>query len=143
MASMWRCGRWEGGWRPSPLAMLPWCNFQKTSASREGSFLASSGANFCCVRMRIEDFLVILGILQLMVARLKESLVGWHAVAGPLPHYGGEKCTAKEICKDYVAGAAAGEPWGGRGTPFRSRVLEGYNPTRGYPGQDITSCLTH
>lgn len=90
--------------------------------------------------MRVEDFLVVLGLLQLVVAKLKESLVGWHAVGGPLLHYGGETCIANEFPKDYVAGAAAGEPWGGRGTLFRNRKLEGYNPTRGYPGQDILSC---
>ena len=58
--------------------------------------------------MRVEDFLVVLGFLQLVVAKLKESLVGWHAVGGPLLHYGGETCIVNEFPKDYVAGAAAG-----------------------------------
>lgn len=91
--------------------------------------------------MRIEYFLVVLGYLVLAVEKLKESLVELHAVRVPLPQHGGESCAVKEFCKDYVVGAATREPCGGKGILTKNRKLWDFNPTRGYPGQDILSCL--
>ena len=87
--------------------------------------------------MEIEDFLVVFGFLCLSVERSNESLMWLHAVAVSLELCGKDECVVNETCKDYVVGAAASEPCGGRAILIKRRKLWEYNPTRGYPGQDI------
>ena len=94
---------------------------------------------FCSVVMDFADLLVVICFLLFTVAKLKESLGLPHVVRVPLWRLGGERIVSKEIARMYVAGGAAAEPWRGRTVLVKSRKHREFNPTRGYPGQDILS----
>ena len=90
-----------------------------------------------------EDFLMVLVGLLFTVEISKASLTIAQVVAVPLCCCMGDECGAKETYKEYVVGRAVKEPCGGRGILVKIRHVWDYNPTRGYPGQDITlSCCT-
>ena len=99
-------------------------------------------SGFCLMGADFEDLLVVLVCLLFTVEISKASLAITQVVAVPLCCCKGDECGAKETSKDYVVGGAAKEPCRGRGILVKSRHTWDYNPTRGYPGQDITlSCL--
>ena len=85
------------------------------------------------------DFLVVLCFLILVVERSKELLELTHAVRVPLCYFWDEERVSKENTRMYVVGRAAAEPWRGRAVLVKSRKHREFNPTRGYPGQDILS----
>lgn len=89
--------------------------------------------------MNIEDSLVILGFLLLAVARSNEFLGLTHAVRVSLCSFWEEERASKESARMYMAGRAAVEPCSGRAVLAKNRKLREFNPTRGYPGQDIVS----
>ena len=87
--------------------------------------------------MCIEDLLVVLCFSLLPVVKLKETL-GWQqTVVVSLLQNWGEKLVANENTSRYVAGAAAAEACRGRTALGKSGRHQEFNPTRGYPGQDI------
>ena len=89
-----------------------------------------------------EDSLVVLVCLLFAVVISKETLVLAQAVVVPLCRFGGDECAAKETSKDYVVGGATGEPCRGRAILVKNRHSWEFNPTRGFPGQDIPlSCF--
>ena len=97
------------------------------------------GLDFCSVQMGIEDSLVVSVFLSLAVERSNAFFALLYAVAVSLVQRGKDECVWKEICEDYVAGGAAGEPRGGTAILVRLRRTWEFDPTRGYPGQDILS----
>ena len=89
--------------------------------------------------MNFEDLLVVLRFLLFAAEKLNESLGSLQAVRVPLFQLGGETSVAKVISRMYVVGRAAGEPCRGRTMLVKNRKLREFDPTRGYPGQDISS----
>ena len=88
--------------------------------------------------MNFEDLLVVLRFLLFAAEKLNESLGSSHAVRVPLFQSGGETSVVKEIVRMYVVGGATMEPCRGRTMLAKNRKLREFNPTRGYPGQDIS-----
>jgi len=88
--------------------------------------------------MNFEDLLVVLNFLLFAAEKLNESLGSLQAVRVPLSQLGGETSVAKEITRMYVVGRAAMEPCRGRTMLAKNGKIWEYNPTRGYPGQDIS-----
>ena len=93
--------------------------------------------------MDFEDSLVVFSCLILSVERSKEFLLLLHAVVVPLQWQREDECVSKVIYKEYNAGGAAAEPCEGSRILDKKRQPREYNPTRGYPGQDITCPPTH
>ena len=87
--------------------------------------------------MDFEDSLVVLCFLLLAVARSNELLGLTHTVRVPLCNYWDEERASKESTRMYVAGGAVMEPCSGRAVLVKNRKHWEFNPTRGYPGQDI------
>ena len=93
--------------------------------------------------MSFDDSLVVLGCALLAVGRSKETLVWLHAVVVPLLSREGDECVSKEFADVCVVGAAATLFRQGRAIPARNvRLSREFDPTRGFPGQDILSCLS-
>ena len=94
-------------------------------------------------RMSFDDSLVVLGCALLAVGRSKETLVWLHAVVVPLLLSEGDECVSKEFAEFWVVGAAAALIQQGRTIPARNvRPSREFNPTRGFPGQDILPYLS-
>ena len=87
--------------------------------------------------MTFEGFLVVLNFCLFLVARPNESLKLHHGVRVRLLWFWGEGGVSKEILVDYVVGAATTEPLGGRPTLEKRQKTRDFNPTKGFPGEDI------
>ena len=114
------------------------CSWKMSADAERGHFWIV-WSSFCSVGMDFADLLVVLCFLLLTVERLKKSLGMFHAVRVPLSQLRGERIVSNAIVRMYVVGRAAAEPSRGRAVLVRSRKHREFNPTRGYPGQDILS----
>ena len=87
--------------------------------------------------MFVEGFLVVLTIFQFSVARSNKGLARHHGVGVPLRLSWGEEWGAKETLFLFVVGAAAASDTGGRTILEKRRMAREFNPTKGFPGEDI------
>ena len=86
--------------------------------------------------MDVGCLLVGLNCLLFSVVRSRETLVFLYAVVVPLGGYKGEECVAKEFPK-ITTGEMVVIYWGGRAILEKMRQNRDFNPTLGFPGQDI------
>ena len=94
-------------------------------------------------RMSFDDSLVVLGCALLAVGRSKETLAWLHAVVVSLLLSEGDECVSKEFAEFCVVGAAAALIQQGRTIPARNvRLSREFDPTRGFPGQDLRLYLS-
>ena len=89
--------------------------------------------------MLIEDLLVIFICRLFSVVRSRETLEWSQGVGGPLTTFWGEEWGAKEIHILFVAGRAVIKGKGGRTILEKRRQSREFNPTKGYPGEDVNS----
>ena len=131
----------EGELAPAPVSYgtLTHCTAQVILLSQERSFMGRLRSNFCSIWMNFDDLLVVLRFLLFTAGKLNECLGLLQAVVVPLLQPGGETSVVKEITRIYVVGGATMEPWRGRAMLVKNRKLREFNPTSGYPGQDISS----
>ena len=85
--------------------------------------------------MSVEGSLVVLICFVFCVERSKVARGLYHVVRELLVPASGEECVSKVICLMYAGGAAAKD--GGRTAPQKKKRKREFNPTRGYPGEDI------
>ena len=91
--------------------------------------------------MRSEEFLVVLSFSLFLVERLNKGLVAFHGVRVPLVCNRGEGWDSNAIQVDYVVGRATREPSGGRPILMKRLRSREFNPTKGFPGEDIVSTV--
>ena len=87
--------------------------------------------------MCFEDLLVILNCCLFYVERSKASRSLYQVVVEPLVPASGEECVSKVISVMRAAGSAEAIMKGGRSTPKKRQQKREFDPTRGYPGEDI------
>lgn len=87
--------------------------------------------------MRIEELLVVLGCLVCCVERWKEIQRLCQAVREPLAPSVEEQCVSKVIVVVLVVGGKAARIDRGRTALQQKRQKREYNPTKGFPGEDI------
>ena len=94
--------------------------------------------------MVYEDLLVEFICLLFLIERSKETLFAWYGVRGPLLCRKGEECAAKESCVFVLMGEHRHFSRGGRATSKKSREkIREFDPTRGFPGEDINPLFHH
>ena len=89
--------------------------------------------------MSIDDLLVVLICWLGCVARPKETWTLPHVVVGPLLLGPGEGCVSKVILVVWTAGGAALQTKEGSATLQNKKQKREFDPTRGFPGEDIRS----
>jgi len=82
--------------------------------------------------------MVVLSCLLFWVARSKESQILYQAVVEPLVPDLGEECVTKVISVVCVNGGAMTNTNRGSNTPQKMRQNRDFDPTKGYPGEDIS-----
>ena len=87
--------------------------------------------------MCFEDPLVILNCYLFCVERSKASRSLYQVVVEPLVPASGEECVSKVTSVMWAAGGAEAIMKGGRSTPKKRQQKREFDPTRGYPGEDI------
>ena len=89
--------------------------------------------------MRIDELLVVLGCLICWVERWKEFRRLYHAVREPLVPSPGEQCVSKVIVAVLVVGGKTACIDRGRTALQQKRQKREFNPTKGFPGEDIST----
>ena len=97
------------------------------------------GSNWWEKPMSIDDLLVFLICWLGCVARPKETWTSLHVVVGPLLLGLGEGCVSKVILVVWAAGGAAPSTMERSATLQNKRQKREFDPTRGFPGEDIRS----
>ena len=88
--------------------------------------------------MSIDELLVVLGCFLCCVERLKEIRELYHAVREPLVPLLEERCVSKEIVTTLVAGGKVTCVDRGRTALHQQRGQKReFDPTKGFPGEDI------
>ena len=86
--------------------------------------------------MDVDGLLVVLNHLLFSVVRSNATLMFLHTVVVPLWKYEGEECVANAFPR-LTAGGAVVQIWGGRAILENRRQKRDFDPTKGFPGQDI------
>jgi len=85
--------------------------------------------------MFVEDLLVVFGCFLFCVERSKVARGLYYVVREPLVPASGEECVSKVIWLLFTGGAVT--KVGGRTALQKRKQEREFNPTRGYPGEDI------
>ena len=87
--------------------------------------------------MHFDDSLAVLCFCLFPVERLKEILWLRHGVGGPLLWLWEDRCASNEIWTILAVGGATAVEKGGRAALGKTQEKREYDPTKGYPGEDI------
>ena len=89
--------------------------------------------------MQSDGSLVVLCFCLFPVERLKEFLCLQHGMGGSLLWIWEDRCASNEIWTMFTVGGAAVAKKGGRAFTLGKRQKKReFNPTKGYPGEDIS-----
>ena len=92
--------------------------------------------------MQFDGSLVVFCFCLFPVERLKEFLRLQHGMGGSLLWIWEDRCASNEIWTILAVGGAAAAEKGGRASTLGKRQKKReFNPTKGYPGEDIAGSV--